>query len=84
MSKNDIFAITLILIGIPLLIFASSTSPPAKGANSYTEPAIQQQSQNGNVEHTNVLTKPRYQDVPALNRPLMLPASCYSDTGCSE
>jgi len=35
-------------------------------------------------ELSNVLTKPRYQDVPALNRPMMLRSSCYSDQGCSE
>lgn len=37
-----------------------------------------------NTGGVNVLTAPRYQDVPALNRPMMLPTDCYSDNGCSK
>lgn len=84
MNRTDIVVIAVIIAAMLGLLVTSSGRPPQPPEPSipYTRPYTPSYVPSGSSGGVNVLTEPRYQDVPALNRPMMLPLSCYSDSGC--
>lgn len=74
------------ILALPLVVAMVPKKPQGPGEPVAMPPrtTFPQPDADGDRQPLDVLTKPRYQDVPALNRPMMLRECQYKDGGCSE